>query len=58
MVPVREALSGIMLAMLNNLDERVRFRIVPMEDRRWIADPAKDQEIELRMRELRINPVT
>lgn len=57
MVPVREALSGIMLAMLNNLDERVRFRIIPMEDRRWIADPVKDQEIELRMRHLRTNPV-
>jgi|7_EtaG_2_1085326.scaffolds.fasta_scaffold50013_2 predicted DNA-binding transcriptional regulator YafY len=57
MVPVREALSGIMLALLNNLDERVRFRIVPMEDRRWIADPVKDQEIELRMRHLRTNPV-
>lgn len=57
MVPVREALAGIMLVLLNNLDQRFRFRIIPMEDRRWMADPVKDQEIELRMRDLRINPV-
>lgn len=57
LVPVREALSGVMLAILNNLDQRIRFRIIPMEDRRWVEDPVKDLEIEMKMRTLRSHPV-
>lgn len=56
MVPVREALGPIMLMLLNNLDNRLQFRVVPLKDQRWLADPIKDQEIESRIQDLRALP--